>query len=48
MSPATQKKIVVTNNYDMPILTEFLQKSAFLFRNARLNQLEKLEAAKAA
>merc|ERR1711978_263627 len=26
LSPATQKKmIVVTNNYDMPILTEFLQ-----------------------
>ena len=24
LSPATQKKIVVTNNYDMPILTEFL------------------------
>ena len=27
LSPATQKKIVVTNNYDMPILTEFLQLS---------------------
>ena len=25
LSPVTQKKIVVTNNYDMPILTEFLQ-----------------------
>ena len=25
LSLATQKKIVVTNNYDMPILTEFLQ-----------------------
>ena len=24
LSPVTQKKIVVTNNYDMPILTEFL------------------------
>ena len=25
LSPVTQNKIVVTNNYDMPILTEFLQ-----------------------
>ena len=24
LSPVTQNKIVVTNNYDMPILTEFL------------------------